>query len=172
MIIGEKLVKRDINGDLDCTWWRMAPNEELRYSSKAKDPPEFEPDALFKNYAAARIVEGLRGFKFCRGDRITEFHDEATILSLSRCDAFITSSMNVMKDKQMPEGNTGKLYNTGYERLLPRATETLLLKCREIVKSQCPDDLKVLTNSSSDCKSSSDLTVERGDVGFSYATNE
>lgn len=137
-ILRRKLSRR-IRGDLDLSWWRQASFEELRYSEEFEESGEFVPDLVFNNSASVLAFQILRGYNFSEG----EFLDDGTVLSIARADSWISVSMNLMKEKRSKGGNTGSIYASEFEKILPIATEKFLRNCRTIMKEKFKDEFVV-----------------------------
>lgn len=125
-------LSRTVDGDVDISWWRQATFEELRFSDECNEREDFVADLVFKNSAAVLAFQILRGFNFSDG----EFLDDGTVLSLARADSWITVSMNLMKEKRSKGGNTGSIYASEFDKLLPIATEKFLRNCRMVMKEK------------------------------------
>lgn len=146
----EKLFKIDSGSDnngnvvLNLAWWRTRTFEDLRYSNEIQSPENFEQEAIFKNAAAKEAVDAMRGYLFANTEENhSSYIDDATIMTLSRTQAYITGAMYVMRNKMQQGSATGAAYSRQYERLLPRSTEKLLSQCRSILKLNHPRDLEV-----------------------------
>lgn len=139
-VVAKNLVSVKPNGDVDCTWWRKAKFEDLRFSSDVTIPEVFQSDELFNNVAALKAFQEFRGYRHGENENAKE----ATVLCLARADAFFTTVIKFAQQPQKRGGRTGEMYNDEIKTLLPRACHELLASCRSILKRHNPEELSVL----------------------------
>ena len=138
-VLSQKLLSVLENGQYDLSWWRTARFDDLKFNEDVSESSSFNGDKVFGNSAAIQALETLRGFSLVEGT----FSQDATVLSIARADAWITATMIVMKEKRKKGGNTGSLYTSTYESLLPIATEQLLRHCHDVVQELHPNEISL-----------------------------
>lgn len=156
-VVASKLVSRKANGDLDCSWWRKAKFEDIRFDDDVPVDDEFVSDELFNNKAAVRAFEEFRGYQLGEGEQF----QEATIMCLARADAFFTTALNHAREPQKRGGRTGEKYTDEFRVLLPRACEELLASCRSVLERHALEELYVFPTAVHNAPSNK-FSVKRG----------
>lgn len=168
-IAKERLIKMNVEGQVDYSWWRMAPSSQLYIvddlpqemtDEEAKleifEPHEannrFSGDTfrLFRTETRVHVLQKFVGFDY--KDGINNSSD-SSILAVTRLDAWMVTVISLLKDTDNKGGARQKEYANVYTKHLRLATNQLLGEIRCFVNYWCPCELQIPTVTDNDSRS-------------------
>lgn len=168
-IAKERLIKENVEGMIDYSWWRMGRSNQLYITEEVPDqmkdeevmhpltePAEEENRFSVESFSLFRVESRMQVLRKFIGYDVDCGNDgavDSTILGIARLDAWMVTVIKLLKDSDNKGGARQKEYANTYNKHLRLATQQLIGEIRCFVQYWCPEELQVPQISGNDHRS-------------------